>query len=384
MPSYSLPSNTVSGCGRYVRPSWRRAMAAQTWAQVPGNTLADINPANDPEINPNYPGTPEWSIGDFNRMISAWCGMAIRKRDSALSNVLSNGHGDGAGNDIYENSLERDICDWRMVRKPTGSLPDSVITNDGQESTGLYADDRIRATHSYSTPVHIPGMGWGLVAHGASAWSAQGPNGKPVIIDEHSGELIRYGANTSVISDEMNGCYDPVRHCFWGHPRGGSQVRQYDIATDSWSLGPSFGSTSGSAQLTYLDGEDLIFVRRGSGTWAIFDPSDRTLTTITSTGTGILDSTAQDALPAWCEYDRCLYLWDNSTDTDKLTKIAAPADLKSGTWVVSTVTPASENQVVPTAKTGAGTYGRFGYSKRLDGFYLINAVDQPIYFFARA
>lgn len=383
MTSYSCPSNRILGAGKYIWPSWRRAMTAQTWVEVPGNVLNDINPANDPTINPNHPGTPEWSVGDFNRIISAWCGACFDQSRCYLWLPLNGGHGDYAGNEPYRAKLDQDSVTWEMVRPPTGALPGAVVTDDNQEATGLYADGRIRAVHTYSTPVHVPGLGVGLITHGAPSWSASPPNGKPVIIDEHTGELITYGADMGVISSEANGCYDPVRHCFWAHERGGSRIEKYDIATDSWSAGSSFGSSSGPAQLVYLGGEDLVFVRRGSSTWAIFDPSDRTLTTISSTGTGVLDSTAQDALPSWCEYDRCLYLWDQSANTDKLTKIQAPADPKSGTWVVSTVTPDASNAVTPSAKTGAGTYGRFGYSKRLDGFYLLNAVTQPIYFFAR-
>lgn len=382
MTTYTCPSNRILGAGKYVWPSWRRIMAAKTWVAIPGNTLSDIEPKKDPAINPNYPSNPEW-YGVFGAIVGAWCGACFDQQRAMLWLPLNGGHGDYGGNEPYRAKLDQDSVTWEMVRPPSGALPEAIVTRDGNESTGLYADGRIRATHSYSTPVHIPGMGVGLVTHGASSYSAQGPVGKPVIIDEHSGELIRYGSSTSLISDECNGCYDPVRHCFWAHPRGGSQIRQYDIATDTWSIGPSFGSTSGPAQLTYLDGEDLIFVRRGSSTWAIFDPSDRTLTTITSTGSGIIGSDAQDAQPAWCEYDRCIYLWDQSADTDKLTRIAAPADLKSGTWEVSAVVPSEDNSVTPTAKANNGTYGRFGYSKRLDGFYLLNGVSQPIYFFAR-
>jgi hypothetical protein len=367
-----------------IWPAWRDNMLAQTWAAIPAtNTLEDLDPSNDPAINPDYPSDAPWKPGTFSRIVSAWCGAAFNQAECTLGIPIAGGHGDYYGNEGYSIKLDVDAPEWRRLRGPSGAIGNPVTFGDGQESTGLYSDGRVRATHTYSTLVHIPGLGWGVTQHGACSVTATSPNGRPLFIDEETGELLYRGTNESVISDEANGCYDPVRHCLWVHERGGSQIKQYDIDADSWSVGSSFGSSSGPAQLTYLDGEDLIFVRRGNSTWAIFDPSDRSLTTITSSGSGILDSTAQDAQPAWCEADRSIYLWDNSTDTDKLTKIAAPADPKTGTWVVSTVTPDAANTVTPTAKVGNGTYGRFGYSQKLDGFYLLNGVDEPIYFFAR-
>lgn len=382
--AFALPESNDD----FVVPGWRKSMAPRTWTEIPTtNRLSDINPANDPAINPNYPRDPEWyAQGGFSRVMSAWCGAAFNQRDCVLGIPLAGGHADYAGNEPYDICLADENPTWRMLRPPTGALPDAILTNDGNDGAGhnsRYADGRIRSTHTYSTLVHVPGIGWGITMIGAPSWSGTNPRGNPVLIDEHSGEMIRLGADNNVISTG-NGCYDPVRHCFWVQETGGFRIERYDIATDTWDAGPNFSVASKRVQLCYLDGEDLIFVRRGSGTWAIFDPATRTLTTINSTGSGILDASAEDAQPAWCEYDRSIYLWDNATDTDKLTRITPGADLKTDTWTVSTVTPDAGNRVIPTPKTGRGTYGRFGYSKRLDGFYLINRVDEPIYFFARS
>jgi hypothetical protein len=38
--------------------------------------------------------------------------------------------------------------------------------------------------------------------------------------------------------------------------------------------------------------------------------------------------------------------------------------------------------VLPSVAVGNGTYGRFGYAPNLDGFYLLNGINEPVYFFA--
>lgn len=384
MPSYICPTNRILGAGKYIWPSWRRAMTAQTWVEVPAsNVLEDIDPSDDPAINPDHPSTAQWQPTLFSRVMSAWSGAAWRERDSTMGLMLHGGHGDYWGNEPYEICLEADTPFWRMLRNPSGAVGNAINLDDGQEATGLYADGRIRATHTYSTLVHIPGVGWGITAHGASAPSAQDPNSKPVLIDEHTGEMIRHGADGG-FTNTGNGVYDPTRHCFWVHRRNGFEVYKYDIAADEWTTyTSSFGSTSGQANLCYLPEHDLIFIRRGSSSWVVYDPTDNTMTEVTTSGSGIVGKDVDVAQPALCEYDNSLYFWHQSSDTEKLTRAQIPADPKNDTWVISTVTPDAANAITPSACQSTGTYGRFGYSRKLDGFYLVNRVDEPIYFYAR-
>ena len=80
--TYNAAASPVAG-GRYVWPAWRREMTPRTWRAIPAtNTLADLNPKNNPALNPNYPNNPEF-MGTHSAIIYAWCGAAWD--DAAMS-----------------------------------------------------------------------------------------------------------------------------------------------------------------------------------------------------------------------------------------------------------------------------------------------------------
>ena len=369
IPVEPIPMTTV--------PAWRVAIQANTWGEIPtANVLNDIRPALDPAINPNHPSAPEWG-GAFENMMGAWCGGCIDQVGVTFWIPIGGGHADYGGNEPYKLKLDVASPAWERVRLPTGALPGAVVTNDGQEASGIYADGRLRAIHTYNSLDYIPGSG-PVILHHRGAWrSGQTSSGKPALLDE-SGELIQHGvaapANTG-----GSGIYDPTRHCLWTRPAGTGKYGKYDIALDIWTRhGPNEASV-GVVGMAYIPEHDLIFVSRWNDWW-VFDPTVFTETKIVTSGTGIVPPTRDSQNPVLA--NGAIWLWENDTDTEKLTKLTIPTNPKTDVWALETITPNVANTVIPTAKAANGTFGRFQYVEKLDGLMLINSVTQKPFFYA--
>ena len=170
--TYNAAASPVAG-GRYVWPAWRRHHAPMSVFAIPAsNTLDDLNPKNNPAINPVYPSTPEW-MGNHANIIGAWCGACYGDDAGELWLPLSGGHGDYAGNEPYKINLRADVPQWEMVRPPSGAIGNVLTTNDGQEASGVYSDGRPRSIHSYNKSVWIDGVGPAVAVQGSTSWSAQ-------------------------------------------------------------------------------------------------------------------------------------------------------------------------------------------------------------------
>lgn len=159
--SYGVASGGVIAGGRYHRPAWRRAMSPMGVGTIPiANKLSDLNPDNNPAINPNYPSSAPWtgSTGHTS-VISTWCGACYDRATDTLHFPLSGGHGDWAGNEPYKVRIGDESPLFVMMRNPSGAVGNTGTLNDGLESTGVYFDGRPRAIHSANRPVYVPGLG---------------------------------------------------------------------------------------------------------------------------------------------------------------------------------------------------------------------------------
>jgi hypothetical protein len=113
-----------------------------------------------------------------------------------------------------------------------------------------------------------------------------------------------------------------------------------------------------------------------------------TLATYTPTATGSLvgmdllrmSSTAGK----YCQDGQFVAIWNNDTDTTKINIFNVPSDPMTGAWTIDQLPVAASNTVTPSASTFWGTYGRFFYSKKLDGFGVINGITEQPYFYARS
>ena len=384
--TYTAASGAGIYGGKYNWPTWRRAIAAQHWAEVGSNTLASIDPEDNPAYNPNYSGSAPWhgSLGQ-PAMITAWNGGCYDSDGDVLWLIQGGGHGDYGGNEPYKIDLSVDSPTWEMVRAPSTDL-------SGDGANGLYGDGRPRSVHTYNKPVYIPNVGPALAMHGATYPSLLGVR-SPLILSPTTGEMTFFGAdNTNVSLSQSSGsgaCYDPSRHCIWTVGGGSPGISRYDIATDTWYYtGGGINSSGGYIALEYMPDHDCIFMA-GSGYTSGFRIVDcATLTTYTPVATGSMvgmtKALMSGAQVRYVQSEQRIAVWNNTSDTTQINVFNVPVDPMSGAWTIEQLSVGVGNTVTPTTKASGGTYGRFFHSQKLDGFGVINSVTEQIFFYARS
>lgn len=361
-------------------------MAPHTWAAIPAsNTLADLNPKNDPAINPAYPLSPEWSGGSgFPGIIIPWCGAAWADERSELRLPLQGGHGNYAGNEPYAINLNVDAPAWRMLRPPSGGIGNVLTTDDGQEVTGNYADGRPRAIHSYNKHVYVPGFGFVMAVQGNTSWTAAAGTNRTMLQDD-DGEWSLLGTNA--YAGETSGgaaCYDSIRHGLWWFPQDGTRPSFFDIDTATWSHKTTweYFGTWGARCAIHVPELDLIVTLNvgGISVWNIANGQhyEPTLSGDMPEGFGLSGYTGA----AWVSAIGALCLWHNASNTTAIATLTPGGDPFADAWTWGALPVATENAVTPSVSQGNGTYGRFFYSRRLRGFGVLNGVTEPIYFYA--
>jgi hypothetical protein len=347
------------------------------------NTLADLNPRNNPALNPVYPSKPEWEAsGSFEAIISAWCGAVNDDNQQVIPFIA--GHADYAGGESYRLRFNAESPAWEMIRPPTGALPDAVITNDGQEATGLYADGRPRAVHTYNKIIWIPDGDIALVPQGRVSWSAANGTRRAITISPADGEMTLFGAELGEGDlSEFSGsgvCWDSSRGLVWHRGPSTGRFRTWNPITNTWNTSASNSSAvSGNTALEYIPEHDCIlwlnsFFANG---FAVLDCTTGVITQPTLTGSPVGMSLSGECQPRRFDNNK-FAMWDNATDTQAINVLSYSGDPRSDSW---DVTQLPTGGVTPTVKTLRGTYGRFFHSEKLGIFGVTNAVDQPTYFY---
>lgn len=383
--TYTAASGAGIYGGKYNWPLWRRAIAAQHWGVVPSNTLASIDPEDNPAYNPNYPSSAPWhgTIGQQG-IITAYNGGCYDSDNDVFWLPPGGGHEDYGGNEVYKLGLSADTPQFVMVRPPSTDL-------SGDGTNGLYGDGRVRSTHTYNSPVYIPGAGPAMPAIGATFYQLNGVT-NPYIIDPVTGETSFIGSANPFVGktpmDAAGACYDSLRHCIWAVGIGSPGLCRWDIATDTWYYADSKNSSAGYIDLEYMPDHDCLFMvgRTYASGFRIVDCS--TLSYVTPTATGALVGMAADKISGaaanYCQSGQFVAVWNNDSSTTTINIFNVPSDPMTGSWSIEQLPVAPTNTVTPTARTANSTYGRFFYSKKLDGFGLLNGIAEQPYFYARS
>ena len=383
--TYNAAASPVAG-GRYVWPEWRRGRAPMSVFAIPAsNLLSDLNPRYNPELNPVYPSKPEWDgVGGHASVTGAWCGGCYGDEVGELWLPLSGGHADYAGNEPYKINLLADVPQWEMVRPPSGAIGNVLTTNDAKESSGVYADGRPRAVHSYNRPVWIDGVGPSISIQGSTSWSGQSGPHDFLQIDRFTGEATRTVFSSFSVGglSGLGACYDSTRHAIWARGVGTAYFYKLDIATKTWAIGSAYKASSGYYGLCHIPGFDVIFALRESATnpVEIMDCLDGSVSrpNIIGETAATLDGRMQ---PRWVPELNSVAVWNNeAASAHKVTLLSPSGNPKTDPWTASTLEFLAVDQ--PTGMTQQGTYGRFFYSKKLGGFGVLNRTTEPMYFFA--
>lgn len=401
--SYTGASGSVISGGRFRLPSWRRAIAPGTWGPVGTHTMSEVDPANDPAYNPNYPGRAPWGLkvaananfGTNNGVVMPWCGATITP-DGVIDTGIGGGHGDYGGNENYRQNLMLDNPEWRMVRPPSGSVPliagglpagstpqgNSFLLDDGLETTGVYADGRPRSFHSYRRNVYAPGVGPVIVRQGGCFTSTYAADYQTWLQNETTGEWERKDSAYTTLAGLSTGaaCYDSTRGCIYWLGAGTARILRLDL--DAWLFSVvgtgSVAASSGDVAITHIPEHDVIFEACSyfSNKFCIRDAVTSTPYYPDVVGvtppSGLDGATGLDWVPS---LGAMVFL---TSTTGSLHTLSPTGNAKTDPWewaVLSTST-------TPPALTTVGVYSKFGYSARLKGLYRIGQNSIPTWFFA--
>jgi hypothetical protein len=130
-------------------PPWVKEIAPGTWAAVSLNTLKDLDPARDPEANPNHPGAPPWKDSQSG-VLGAWNGGAFASGygSSGALIVAGGGHADYYGNEVYAFDLASRR--WQRLTNPYAS-PSFPVED------GIWPDGTPSVSHTYDQVDYHPG-----------------------------------------------------------------------------------------------------------------------------------------------------------------------------------------------------------------------------------
>jgi hypothetical protein len=370
--------------------------------QVPtANNLMDVDPSNDPAYNPNYPGRAPWTRlvsgnsnnGNNNGVLIPWCGTAYDDATGDVYLPLGGGHANYGGNEPYKLTLGADVPRWYMIRPPSGSVPliagglpagstpqgNSYLLDDGSagEISGVYADGRPRAIHSYRRHIWVPGIGVVMSVQG-STFSNVGVSTKSTwTMNSSTGEwTFRVEPSPSFGPTSGGGaCYDSKRNLIYFARPGTDKVMKLDPTTWTWSQLTNSITNSGNAAVLYAaDLDRVIWVGGAGNVLRVINPDTGAVSTPTmdTPPTPLLAAMGLD----WVE-GRGLIFHQHDIATAAVYQLNPPANPESGNWTVTALATTGS----PTGDANSvGWWSRFLYSKKLKGFYRIVSYDMRPWF----
>lgn len=360
--SYSAPEGAIV-IGGESRPSYFTGLSAGQWHEVNTNTLDDVDPENDPAINPNHPSNAPWrGDGPQSRVMSAWSGGQWDDKRQGLY-IFGGGHGDYAGNELYW--WDAATGEFSLLTRPTGAVGNTGTLDDGQESTGVYFDGQPRSVHSYNNMCMRRGILWQF---GGSQYKISTPSEHVFTFDG-----VKWRNNLTNGGGRFGAAvYDPTRDKILVLKEGTHTPRWVDCTAETVGAYPQSITRNGNVQALYLDTIDSFLVIGGSIKIAAADGSAG-FTNISTTGTAPA-STPGEAGYVWDERRNRVLCWFGGQDVYTLTPPGSDPVNSDWTWGALTV-----SGVTPTAQSGQGTYGRFWYSHKLDCIGVVNSTTQNMY-----
>jgi hypothetical protein len=330
------------------------------WYEVPGSKLQSVCPPND--VNHESYAFASQCSG----IVRAWNGaIADTKRNRLI--VWGGGHGDYAGNEVYEFDLA--TLQWKRLNDPSPVTPCQETTSDGKPNSrhtygGLaYIADEDRM-FVFGGVVYCPhGMGsngtWTLGLDSLD-WTRMDPahGGSPN--DENHGAVAAYDPKTKLVY-----VYDRASG-FWSYDYGRNTYKRLNNSTPLDLHSNAVVDPKSELFLTFGDGQIWAVSIAAKGG---HNPQDRSRATgcegLTKYASpGLAYDPVQDRVVGWPDFGPAVYLYDshsNSCTTMTFNDGAPPDSAHAGS-------PHSSN----------GTFGRFQYFPSYGVFVLVSDSDANV------
>lgn len=396
-------------------PSWVLEIAPGTWARVSLNTPADVDPQDDPKLNPNYPFKPPWAGGsDQEGVIKNWNSGAFATKFGPKGSLLlyGGGHNGYYGNEVYAFDMESRL--WTRLTNP---YPSPEWNNlDGSPNLqaypdGWYPDHTPSPPHTYDQAGYHPGTNSFVVLQTQSnntGNSGRVPRASMLALDKIVERPIADASKAWRFSPINTGgetqragawsAYDAARDVFWCEGGSGTdafakfdpKVANADGTFGEWTNYPPKITGNGVAERDPL--RDILVVRAGGGR---FGHAHVVIDLKNPSGPGVPIETAENPLPGgpplteefqrpgiqWSQKRQAMIWWRRDAEVYEL-RLLSP-DWKGGQWKWSMIT-APSNKIVPEPMSvDNGVFKRFRIAAYADAevAVVINRMDGAVYAF---
>lgn len=317
------------------------------WVEIPDSKIGDILPEESFQ-------QPIRKIVGPGAIVGAWSGGAFDSKRNRLM-VFGGGHADYCGNEWL--AFDMDDLRWHLL-----SGPSSLEGYD--DKSGKTPDGNPASRHTYNGLAYIPTTDE-FLAHGGSLCNPAGTSDNRTWVGNPENGLWEFQGGKSSHFLGYTMAYDAKTDRVYESRRG--PLFAYDPLIDKWtSLNRSYGDMGKSSMTGDIDPGRRNFLLIGQGRMYVFDletykrskiPADPINPVIAAMAPGLAYVESIDRFVAWSGGE-FLYL------------------INPESWEVEAVRTTG---LVPETNN-RGTYGRFRYSKKYNGFVLVNGIRRNVYF----
>ncbi len=324
------------------------------WHELPNTRLRPHCPSDA-----QYPGI--YGNSGCASVTGAWGGAAFDAVGNRLL-IMGGGHGDWAGNEVYE--LDLDTIVMRRINNPSYPLRDGCIAGNGS----TYADGRPVSRHTYNHLEWLPTQNL-MFLYGGSRWQC-GYLGDDTWTFDPALDLWtpRSNANAPDGNFSLSVVRDPVSGLLYA--RDVYHLHSYNPATHTWSQ----RSTDADIAVNSYKSAVIDPVRRR---YYFYVAENRVLHSYDITNTTAQLTVTSTPAPSCAFMDRDAAGWQYDPVLDRLVAWNGGNTVHILDATNATCTT-QEIPGGPTA-TNTGTYGRFRYSPVSGAYVSCNGIDDNCY-----
>ena len=370
----SLPGAYAQSMG--AAPGWAQSLEPGKWAAISQNTMADVDPADDPAANSRYPNSPTYGgMSGQAAVLSAWNGGAFATGLGAKGSLImwGGGHQDYYGNEVYAFDLATQR--WRRLSNPYQNISFPV-------EAGIWPDGSPSVPHTYGFAGYHPGSNSFM---SVMTQSSNTPSNATVAVmfDLNTGRW-RSGPVAGGATLVYGGwaAYDRTRDAWWAEGGdSGGKFAKYSMngngTAGTWTTFPAkFGALYSRAAID--PGQDMLAVTlfNHDDTIRGIDLKNPGADAVVLRQGGSMPSRQGAAGWEWSDARGAFIYWRDGTGVYEV-KLSG-SDWRTGTWNwtnLSTgggVTPQDQNN---------GVYNRFRLARYddMEVAVVVNQVNGPVY-----